>query len=138
MTDKKMKYREALTLAMSEAMEDPKSMILGQGITDFKGMWGTTSGLSQKYPDRVIETPLSEDAVAGICIGASLNGMYPINTHIRADFGLLIFNQLINIKYNYYEKTLLFILINIDIIFCFFAEPWRYCHYRNNEKSCSS
>ena len=70
MTDKKMKYREALTLAMSEAMEDPKSMILGQGITDFKGMWGTTLGLSQKHPGRVIETPLSEDAVAGICIGA--------------------------------------------------------------------
>ncbi len=118
MTDKKMKYREALTLAMSEAMEDPKSMILGQGITDFKGMWGTTSGLSQKYPDRVIETPLSEDAVAGICIGASLNGMYPINTHIRADFGLLIFNQLINLasKYRYmfgglFEVPLLFRMV---------------------------
>ena len=118
MTDKKMKYREALTLAMSEAMEDPKSMLLGQGITDFKGMWGTTAGLSQKYPDRVIETPLSEDAVAGICIGASLNGMYPINTHIRADFGLLIFNQLINLasKYRYmfgglFEVPLLFRMV---------------------------
>jgi pyruvate dehydrogenase E1 component beta subunit len=100
---KKMKYREALALAMAEAMEDPRTLLIGQGVTDFKGIWGTTTGLPQKFPNRVIETPLSEDGVAGICLGASLNGMYPINTHIRADFGLLIFNQLINLasKYRY-------------------------------------
>ena len=98
-----MKYREALALAMTEAMEDPRTLLIGQGVTDFKGIWGTTTGLSKKFPNRVIETPLSEDGVAGICIGSSLNGMYPINTHIRADFGLLIFNQLINLaaKYRY-------------------------------------
>ena len=97
-------YRSALETAMREAMEQSeKTLIIGQGVADFKGLFGTTSGLSGKYPTRVIETPLSEDAIAGICIGASLNGMYPINTHIRADFGLLIFNQLINLaaKYRY-------------------------------------
>jgi len=99
----KLKYREALAIAMAEAMEDPRALLIGQGVTDFKGIWGTTTGLAQKFPKRVIEAPLSEDGVAGICIGASLNGMYPINTHIRADFGLLIFNQLINLaaKYRY-------------------------------------
>ena len=83
--------------------ENENTMILGQGVADFKGLFGTTSGLSKKYPNRVIETPLAEDSIAGICIGASLNGMYPINTHIRADFGLLVFNQLINLaaKYKY-------------------------------------
>lgn len=97
-------YRGALEIVMREAMEQSdKTMIIGQGVADFKGLFGTTSGLSDRYPTRVIETPLSEDAIAGICIGASLNGMYPINTHIRADFGLLIFNQLINLaaKYRY-------------------------------------
>jgi pyruvate/2-oxoglutarate/acetoin dehydrogenase E1 component len=97
-------YRGALEMAMREAMEQSdKTLIIGQGVADFKGLFGTTLGLSDRYPTRVIETPLSEDAVAGICIGASLNGMYPINTHIRADFGLLIFNQLINLaaKYRY-------------------------------------
>ena len=97
-------YRGALEIAMRDAMEQSdKTMIIGQGVADFKGLFGTTSGLSDRYPTRVIETPLSEDAIAGICIGASLNGMYPINTHIRADFGLLIFNQLINLaaKYRY-------------------------------------
>ena len=97
-------YRDALEVAMRDAMEQSdKTMIIGQGVADFKGLFGTTSGLSDRYPTRVIETPLSEDAIAGICIGVSLNGMYPINTHIRADFGLLIFNQLINLaaKYRY-------------------------------------
>ena len=102
-TVKKMKYREALAIAMAEAMEDPKTLLIGQGVTDFKGIWGTTTGLGKRFPGRVIEAPLSEDGIAGVCIGASLNGMYPINTHIRADFGLLIFNQLINLaaKYRY-------------------------------------
>jgi len=97
-------YRVALAEAMNEAMERfDRTMIIGQGVTDFKGLFGTTSGLAERYPTRVIETPLAEDSVAGICIGAALNGMYPINTHIRADFGLLIFNQLINLaaKYKY-------------------------------------
>lgn len=99
-----MKYREALAFAMREAMEtNPNTLILGQGATDFKGIFGTTSGLHQEFPGRVIETPLAEDSVAGICIGAALNGAYPINTHIRADFGLLAFNQMINLaaKYRY-------------------------------------
>jgi pyruvate dehydrogenase E1 component beta subunit len=97
-------YRAALALSMQDAMAySSNTIIIGQGVTDFKGIFGTTSGLSSRYPARVIETPLAEDSIAGICIGAALNGLYPINTHIRADFGLLIFNQLINLaaKYRY-------------------------------------
>lgn len=97
-------YRAALETVMREAIEQNEStIIIGQGVSDFKGLFGTTLGLKEKHPSRIIETPLSEDAIAGICIGASLNGLYPINTHIRADFGLLIFNQLVNLaaKYRY-------------------------------------
>ncbi len=97
-------YKMALNEAMKEAMEkNPNSLIIGQGVTDFKGIFDTIKGFKKKYPNRIIETPLSEDSIAGICIGAALNGAYPINTHIRADFGLLIFNQLINLaaKYKY-------------------------------------
>ncbi len=97
-------YKAALSQAMEEAMNtNPNSLIIGQGVTDFKGIFDTIKGFVDKYPNRIIETPLAEDSVAGICIGAALNGGYPINTHIRADFGLLIFNQLINLaaKYKY-------------------------------------
>ena len=97
-------YKAALSEAMQEAMDsNPNTLIIGQGVTDFKGIFDTIIGFANKYPNRIIETPLAEDSIAGICIGAALNGAYPINTHIRADFGLLIFNQLINLaaKYKY-------------------------------------
>jgi pyruvate dehydrogenase E1 component beta subunit len=97
-------YRAALAEAMNSAMNNHShTLIIGQGVADFKGLFGTTQGLKDRFPDRVIETPIAEDSVAGICIGAALNGLYPINTHIRADFGLLIFNQLVNLaaKYRY-------------------------------------
>ena len=91
-------YKIAIAEAMEEAMNtNPLALIIGQGVTDFKGIFDTVTGLSKKYPNRVIETPLAEDS-AGICLGASLNGAYPINTlTLGADFGLLIFNQLINL-----------------------------------------
>lgn len=97
-------YKVGLSEAMQEAMDsNPNTLIIGQGVTDFKGIFDTIVGFADKYPNRIIETPLAEDSVAGICIGSALNGAYPINTHIRADFGLLIFNQLINLaaKYKY-------------------------------------
>jgi len=93
-----------LAKAMQNALAThDHTIIIGQGVTDFKGIFGTTTGLAERYPGRVIETPLAEESVAGICIGAALNGLYPINTHIRADFSLLAMNQLINLaaKYRY-------------------------------------
>ena len=97
-------YRAALETAMTSALENSENTaIIGQGVMDHKGIFGTTLGLNNRFPGRVIETPLAEDSIAGICVGMALNGVYPINTHIRADFGLLTFNQLINLaaKYKY-------------------------------------
>lgn len=109
-------YREALAQVMSEAMhENNNTLLLGQGVNDFKGIFGTVTGLAKSFPDRVIETPLAEDSVAGICMGAALGGMYPINTHIRADFSLLIFNQLINLAAKY--KYMFGGLFNVPMMF---------------------
>lgn len=98
-----MKYSEAITKSHTKMLSSDKGIILGQGISDFKGMWGTTIEIFKKYPNKVIDTPIAEDSIAGICVGLALNGFYPINTHIRADFSLLIFNQLVNLiaKYRY-------------------------------------
>ncbi|MEK9569373.1 MAG: transketolase C-terminal domain-containing protein [Paracoccaceae bacterium] len=99
-----MKYVEGIAVAMREAFEEQENTILlGQGVTDFKAVFDTVNDLHLDFPGRVFEMPISEDSVMGMCIGAALNGMYPINTHIRADFSLLIFNQLINLaaKYKY-------------------------------------
>lgn len=115
----KITYREAIAYSMKKNMvNNKKVIIIGQGVTDHKGTFGTTLNLNKKFPNRIIETPISEDSVAGICVGLSLKGMYPINTHIRADFSLLIFNQLINLiaKYKYmfgglWEVPMLFRLV---------------------------
>jgi len=98
-----MSYREALYQVMNNALTDPRTIIVGQGVSDPKGIFGTTLGLVDKYPDRVIDAPLAEEGITGICIGAALNGLYPINTHMRADFSLVAANQIINLaaKYRY-------------------------------------
>lgn len=113
-------YREGLHQAMRDALaRHDNTIILGQGVTDHKGIFGTTLGLAQEFgEDRVIETPLAEEGIAGVCVGAALNGLYPINTHIRADFVLLAMNQIINLaaKYKYmfgglYEVPMLIRLV---------------------------
>ncbi len=100
-----LSYRGALFQAMSDAMSSTdKTLLFGQGIIDHKGIFGTTTGLAEKFGrNRVIEVPLAEECVTGICIGAALNGAYPINVHIRADFVLLAMNQIVNLaaKYKY-------------------------------------
>lgn len=98
-------YSSALLEAMEFAMSStPNSMILGQGADDFKGIFGSTTGLAERYGrDRVSDTPLMEEGIAGIALGMALNGVYPILTHIRSDFVLLSANQIINLmaKYKY-------------------------------------
>jgi acetoin:2,6-dichlorophenolindophenol oxidoreductase subunit beta len=105
MTEEIVKYREALFECMDGAMAgNDDAFIIGQGVDDHKGIFGTTLGLAEKYgAGRVMDTPLAEEAITGISVGASLNGMYPIMTHIRADFMLLATNQIINLvaKYRY-------------------------------------
>jgi pyruvate dehydrogenase E1 component beta subunit len=100
-----LSYREALHKAMYDALAaNPHTLLFGQGINDHKGIFGTTTGLAEKFgKDRLIEVPLAEEGVTGICIGAALNGVYPINVHIRSDFVLLAMNQIINLaaKYRY-------------------------------------
>ena len=100
-----LSYAGALLETMDAALADhPNALIIGQGVDDFKGIFGSTTGLAEKYgAARVIDTPLTEEGMTGIAIGAALVGLYPINTHIRADFALLAMNQIINLaaKYRY-------------------------------------
>lgn len=98
-------YREALFQTMRNALrQKPSAIIIGQGVDDHKGTFGSTLGLAQEFgSERVLDTPLAEEGMTGIAIGAALNGLYPIQTHIRADFALLAMNQIINLaaKYKY-------------------------------------
>ncbi len=96
---RKLSYAEAIREATEQEMaRDPSIIVLGMGVDDFRGIYGTTKGLVEKFgSDRVFDTPLSEDAMTGVAIGAALAGLRPIHVHIRMDFLLLAMNQIINI-----------------------------------------
>jgi acetoin:2,6-dichlorophenolindophenol oxidoreductase subunit beta len=92
-------YTEAIREATEQVMElDSSVILLGQGVDYDRGLLGTTSGLVEKFgSSRVFDTPLSEDGMTGISIGAAMSGLRPIHTHVRMDFLTLAMNQLINI-----------------------------------------
>ncbi|HUG37746.1 MAG TPA: transketolase C-terminal domain-containing protein, partial [Candidatus Limnocylindrales bacterium] len=68
------------------------------GVNDPKPIYGTTAGLADRFGrDRVFNTPLAEEAMTGVAVGAALGGLRPIHVHIRMDFLLLAMNQLVNV-----------------------------------------
>ncbi|OGT35225.1 MAG: acetoin dehydrogenase [Gammaproteobacteria bacterium RIFCSPHIGHO2_12_FULL_37_14] len=93
-----IRYVDALREAFEQEMErDPKVFLFGLDVDDHKGIQGSTLGLQEKFgKDRVFGTPLSEDAMTGVAIGAAMAGLRPIHVHIRMDFMLLCMNQLVN------------------------------------------
>lgn len=93
-----IRYVDALREAFEEEMaRDPKVFLFGLDVDDHKGIQGSTVGLQDKFgKERVFCTPLSEDAMTGVAIGAAMAGYRPIHVHIRMDFMLLCMNQLIN------------------------------------------
>lgn len=94
-----LSYVDALAEAASQEMEvDPSVFVMGLDVDDHKAIQGSTRGLLEKFgPDRIFTTPLSEDAMTGVAIGAAMAGMRPIHVHIRMDFTMLCMNQLVNI-----------------------------------------
>ena len=87
--------REALDQEMSS---DERVFVMGLDVDDHKAIQGSTHGLLEKYgANRIFTTPLSEDAMTGVAIGAAMAGRRPVHVHIRMDFLMLCMNQLINI-----------------------------------------
>jgi len=79
--------REAMDLALARW---PEVYLMGEGVADPKGIFGTTVGLAEKYgPERVIEMPVAENGLTGVAIGSALMGQRPVLVHQRVDFALL-------------------------------------------------
>lgn len=86
--------REAQDLALAA---DAAVCVIGEGVADPKGVFGTTLGLVDAYgPSRVIEMPLAENAFTGMAIGAAMMGQRPIVVHQRVEFSLLAMEQMVN------------------------------------------
>ena len=91
-------FADAIREALDQAMAaDENVIVFGLGVDDPKAIFGTTSGLQERYGcERVFDTPTSENAMTGVGIGAALNGTRPVMVHQRLDFFLLAMDQLVN------------------------------------------
>ena len=90
-------YLEAIREAQARALaEDPRVYIYGQDVGKFGGAFKATKNLSQEFPGRVLDAPISEDAIIGSAIGAAIEGMRPIVEMQFADFSTVGFNQIVN------------------------------------------
>ena len=90
-------YLEAIRAAQAKALQDdPRVYIYGQDVGSFGGAFKATKNLAKEFPGRVIDAPISEDAIIGSAIGAAIEGLRPIIEMQYADFSTAGFNQIVN------------------------------------------
>lgn len=96
--NRNLTFAEAVNEATDQSMARNDSVyLIGLGVPDPKGVFGTTSGLQEKYGvDRVLDTPASENGMTGIVLGSAIAGMRPIMVHQRVEFAMLALDQIIN------------------------------------------
>jgi pyruvate/2-oxoglutarate/acetoin dehydrogenase E1 component len=99
-------YLEAIREAQHHALaNDPRVFIYGQDIGSFGGAFKATKGLAKEFPGRVLDSPLSEDAIIGAAIGAAIEGMRPVVEMQFADFSTCGLNQIVNHAATLYWRT---------------------------------
>lgn len=90
-------YLDAIRAAQAKALaDDCRVFIYGQDIGNFGGAFKATKGLAKEFPGRLIDAPISEDAMVGAAVGSAIEGMRPIIEMQFADFSTVGFNQIVN------------------------------------------
>ncbi|MDF1520309.1 MAG: alpha-ketoacid dehydrogenase subunit beta [Brevefilum sp.] len=91
-------YRQAVKDAMVEEMRrDERVFLIGEDIGTYGGAFGVSAGMLEEFgPERIVETPISEDAIVGAAAGAAMIGMRPIAEIMFMDFILLAMEPLVN------------------------------------------
>ena len=89
---------EAVTLALARAMdEDPNVVVLGEDVGVNGGVFRATAGLQQRFgADRVIDTPLAELLISGLCVGMATQGLKPVCEIQFMGFMYPCIDQLVN------------------------------------------
>lgn len=94
---KSIKFSEAINQALEESIRsNNKVLILGLGVDDPKGIFGTTVELKKKFPLNVFDMPTAENGMTGIGLGLSISGYRPVIVHQRVEFSLLSIEQIFN------------------------------------------
>ena len=83
-----MTYREAVARGIAQEMErDDRVILIGEDVAEAGGVFKTTQGLRERFgPRRVRDTPISEEAITGMVMGAAMNGLRPIGEIMFSDF----------------------------------------------------
>lgn len=94
---REISYMEALREGLRQAMEkDDRVFLIGEDIGVYGGAFGVSAGLLDQFgPQRIIDTPISEAAIAGACVGAAVTGMRPVGEIQFSDFVVLAMEQLV-------------------------------------------
>jgi pyruvate dehydrogenase E1 component beta subunit/2-oxoisovalerate dehydrogenase E1 component beta subunit len=99
-------YIDAIQQAQLDLLREGEEVFLyGQDIGNFGGAFKATKGFIEEFPDRVLDAPISEDAMAGMAIGAAISGMRPIVEMQFADFSSIAFNQIVNQAGTHFYRT---------------------------------
>jgi pyruvate dehydrogenase E1 component beta subunit/2-oxoisovalerate dehydrogenase E1 component beta subunit len=99
-------YLDAIRAAQQKALaDDPRVYIYGQDVGAFGGAFKATKNLAVEFPGRVLDSPISEDAMVGSAIGAAVEGMRPIIEMQYADFSTVGFNQTVNHAGAFFWRT---------------------------------
>ncbi|HVB77656.1 MAG TPA: alpha-ketoacid dehydrogenase subunit beta [Candidatus Nitrosotalea sp.] len=90
-------FRVALREAIDEEMErDGRVFLIGEDIGHFGGAYRVTEGLLDKYGDmRVVDAPISEEAIVGSAIGAAMAGLHPVVELMTVNFSLVAYDQIV-------------------------------------------
>ena len=101
---RKLSFSLAINEALRQTMaEDPSVMLIGQGVKSPWYVGNTANGLLDEFgPDRVIDTPVSENAITGSAVGAAIAGMRPVIVHPRMDFMMYGLDPIINQAANWH------------------------------------
>ncbi len=93
-----MTVREALRDAMVEEMRrDPEIFVMGEEVAEYQGAYKVTQGMLQEFgPERIVDTPITEHAFAGLGVGAALAGLKPIVEFMTFNFAMQAIDQIIN------------------------------------------
>lgn len=90
-------YREAIREALDEILASDKAFsLMGEDIGAYGGCFGVTGNLYAKYPEQILETPVSEESFIGMAAGAAMVGEHPIAEVMYGDFSTLASDGLIN------------------------------------------
>ena len=97
-------YAQAINEALHQIIaRDRRVFLIGQGVTSPWYVGTTTDGLIQRFgPKRIIDTPVSENGITGVAVGAALGGMRPILVHPRMDFMYYAMDQIANHAANWH------------------------------------